>query len=333
MYMGDSMRRLSQEEYEKRVAKVHGDNIKVLGEYVNRRTKILVQCVCGYEWETNPEPLTKGHGCPVCARNKRKTTEEFKREVYNLVGDEYEVLGKYINKDMPILIKHNLCNKRFKMAPNAFIQGQRCPHERYERAAQANTIPLKDAINQVKEISCGEYEIIGEYNGVTSKALIRHNKCGNIYRQEPTRIINENVGCPFCYMSKGENVIKDYLEENKYNFKEQVRIPDCKHIRPLPFDFGIYDDNENLLFLIEYDGIQHYYPKFGEKQFMDTKRNDKIKTDFCKRNNIPLIRIKYYRTENPMIFRNKITERLEKSLLDMTIPSQAYEETLGRCND
>lgn len=46
-----------------------------------------------------------------------------------------------------------------------------------------------------------------------------------------------------------------------------------------------------------------------------------------------LIRVKYHRSQNPMIFRNKITERLKQSLLDMGIPSQAYEETLGRCND
>lgn len=333
MYMGDDMKKLSQEEYEKRVFEAHQGNIKVLGQYANRRTKILVRCICGYEWETNPEPLTKGHGCPICAKNKKKTTEEFKKEVYNLVGDEYTVLGEYRNKDTPILMKHNICNKKFRMAPNAFILGQRCPHERYERSSQSNIIPLEEAMESVREVSKGEYEIVGEYRGVSYKALIKHNKCGNIYKQEPTRIINENVGCPFCYISKGENIIRDYLEDNEYNFKEQVRLPDCRHIRPLPFDFGIYDNNSKLLCLIEHDGIQHYYPKFGQKQFMNTKRNDKIKTDYCIKNSIPLIRVKYHRSQNPMIFRNKITERLKQSLLDMGIPSQAYEETLGRCND
>ena len=327
------MKKISQEEYKKRVFKAHGENIKVLGKYVNRRTKILVQCICGYKWETNPEPLTKGHGCPVCANNKKKTTEQFKKEVFSLVGNEYEVLGDYINRETKILFKHKLCNKEFKMSPSAFLQGQRCPHERYERVSKANMTPLKEARKQMEKVSNGEYEIIGEYKGMNAKSLIRHNKCGKTYMQEPTRVINENVGCPFCYISKGENVIKKYLIENQYFFKEQVKLAGCKNIRPLPFDFGIYDNNYKLLFLIEYDGIQHYYPKFGEKQFRETKRNDKIKTDFCKNNNIPLIRIKYTRSDNPIVFEKNIIMKLKKSLSNMTIPSQAYKETIGRCND
>ena len=33
---------------------------------------------------------------------KRKTTEEFKKEVYTLVGNEYSVLGNYINNKTKI---------------------------------------------------------------------------------------------------------------------------------------------------------------------------------------------------------------------------------------
>ena len=38
---------------------------------------------------------------------KKKSTEEFKKEVYDLVGNEYEVLGEYIKNDKKIKIKHN----------------------------------------------------------------------------------------------------------------------------------------------------------------------------------------------------------------------------------
>lgn len=323
------MKRITQQEYENRVFSKHGKDIKVLGEYKNKRTKILVLCKCGYKWETNPEPLTRGHGCPKCAGNIRRTTEEFKDIVKQLTNNRYIVLGGYVNKDTPIKLKHLDCGLEFMMAPNAFINGQRCPGARYIKSANSNTIPLNEAEKLMSEATNGEYKIVGEYNGSSKKTEIKHSKCGKFFRQSPSRIIKGGIGCPYCYLSKGEEVVKGYLLLNGYDFKEQVRLKDCKHIRPLPFDFGIYADGK-LIALIEYDGIQHYYPKFGDKQFKNTQRNDNIKNIYCEENKIPLIRIKYNRSENPIIFKEKITERLEASLLNMTIPSEASEKSLER---
>ena len=57
----------------------------------------------------------------------RKTTREFKQEVYNLVGNEYSVLGEYINNKTKIKMKHNLCGHEFEMTPNSFLSGgNRC---------------------------------------------------------------------------------------------------------------------------------------------------------------------------------------------------------------
>ena len=47
--------------------------------------------------------------------------------------------------------------------------------------------------------------------------------------------------------------------------------------------------------LIEADGQYHYQPIYGEKRLKDVKKNDKIKDDYCKNNNIPLIRIPYFK--------------------------------------
>ena len=33
--------------------------------------------------------------CPNCFGNEKKTTEQFKQEVYDLVGDEYSVIEEY----------------------------------------------------------------------------------------------------------------------------------------------------------------------------------------------------------------------------------------------
>lgn len=67
-------------------------------------------------------------GCAVCSGKLKKNTEKFKKEVYNLVKDEYEVLGEYIDTDTYIRMKHNKCNTIYKVRPNDFLNSDnRCP--------------------------------------------------------------------------------------------------------------------------------------------------------------------------------------------------------------
>lgn len=74
---------------------------------------------------------------------------------------------------------------------------------------------------------------------------------------------------------------------------------ECKNNRSLPFDFYLPEYNT----CIEYDGEQHFYPidfSFGKlshenvlEKFIDVKKNDSIKTNFCKKEGINLLRISY----------------------------------------
>lgn len=92
-----------------------------------------------------------------------------------------------------------------------------------------------------------------------------------------------------CPNSKGEERIKEYLVSKQLDFIPEKKFPDCKNIRELLFDFYI-----NNKFIIEYDGRQHFYSSDlfgGEKEFLLTQKRDKIKTDYCRNNNIPLLRI------------------------------------------
>lgn len=45
-------------------------NVDIIGDYLNRDTKILVRCKKdGYEWLANPKNLQNGEGCPLCSNN------------------------------------------------------------------------------------------------------------------------------------------------------------------------------------------------------------------------------------------------------------------------
>ena len=63
--------------------------------------------------------------------------------------------------------------------------------------------------------------------------------------------------------SKGEIKIEAVLAKEDVNFQEEYSFPDLVSSsgRPLRFDFAVFDDDNNLQFLIEYQGIQHYEPK------------------------------------------------------------------------
>ena len=82
--------------------------------------------------------------------------------------------------------------------------------------------------------------------------------------------------------SRGEITIKEILQMNDINFKEEYSFPDLTSPNGtlLRFDFAIFDDEGNLEFLIEYQGRQHYEAssKFGGKKGLYRQQyNDNLK--------------------------------------------------------
>lgn len=99
--------------------------------------------------------------------------------------------------------------------------------------------------------------------------------------------------------SRGEIKIQEILKESGLNFAEEYSFPDLVSNtgRPLRFDFAVFDDQQNLDFLIEFQGIQHYQPKevFGGISGLRKQQyNDMKKRQYCKKHNINLVIIPYW---------------------------------------
>lgn len=89
--------RLSQEEFERRVEEKNPGKYEILSAYKKQHEKVLVRHKeCGYEWNVDPWNLMNGKikKCPLCNNKWKRDTEDFKKEVRLLYGDEYEVLGE-----------------------------------------------------------------------------------------------------------------------------------------------------------------------------------------------------------------------------------------------
>ncbi|MFW6047524.1 MAG: DUF2726 domain-containing protein [Candidatus Woesearchaeota archaeon] len=227
--------RKTYKEFKEDLKKINNDKYNFLGEYVNRQTYIRTECrKCGCIWFPRPSHLLNGHGCPRCAKVKRKTTEEFKIEIKELYGDEYILMDKYNGCKENVTLKHSECGKEFTITPDNFIQGGSCTH---------------------------------------------------------------------CKSSKGEEKISKYLLKRKIKYNMEYTFADCVSDlgRLLRFDFAIFDNQDNLFCLIEYDGIFHYEIIKGmttEKRLKEQQKNDKIKNQYCEKNNIPLLRIPYWNFDN-----------------------------------
>jgi hypothetical protein len=98
--------------------------------------------------------------------------------------------------------------------------------------------------------------------------------------------------------SRGEIKIEDILRANGMNFQEEYSFDDLcsSNGRPLRFDFAIFDDDNQLMFLLEYQGIQHYIAKskFGGNSGLKKQQyNDMLKREYCKKHGIILVAIPY----------------------------------------
>ena len=95
-----------------------------------------------------------------------------------------------------------------------------------------------------------------------------------------------------CLNSKNEMIIKQILSRYQIQYTSQKIFDDCRDTLPLPFD--VYLPEYNVC--IEYDGFQHFQQVDyfgGLTSFEAIQKHDKIKTEYCNKNNIDLWRINY----------------------------------------
>ena len=98
--------------------------------------------------------------------------------------------------------------------------------------------------------------------------------------------------------SRGQIKIEEILQQSGLEFAEEYSFPDLVSNtgRPLRFDFAVFDDDGDIDFLIEYQGIQHYEPKskFGGWEGLRKQQfNDMKKREYCKQHGYKLVAIPY----------------------------------------
>jgi len=281
--------KLTQEEVIKRFRELHEDKYdysKV--DYKNNMTKVEIICPEHGSFFQTPSNHLRGQSCKQCFYNNLKTPiEKLLKDFKKIHGNKYNYSKvNYKNNNNKVII---ICPEhgKFLQTPSSHLKGHGCPK-----------CSIKQNFTNTNEIIKKFVKIHGtNYN---------YSKVNYIHSMEKIEIIcpehesfwqlpfNHYRGsiCPKCAQenseSKGERKVREFLEENNIKYSQEVKL-----FENYRFDFYLKDLNT----VIEYDGKQHYEPVeyFGGLEgFLKTQERDKIKTDYCIKNDIRIIRIGYF---------------------------------------
>jgi hypothetical protein len=324
------MRIYTTEKFIQRAQFIHGDLYDYSEvEYDRSNKKVKITCrKHNIIFKQTPHDHLNYHGCPICGKEKArlnttKTTETFISKAniihnfkYSYKKAVYSGVYKLICITCPI-------HGDFLQIPNCHLNGNGCSFcgresQRLHRVKSKEQFVV-DAI-----------KIHGIWFDYNESVYIRGRtkikiKCPihGFFKQSPANHLNGN-GCPNCFVSRGEKAIYKILENLHMIFETQTTINECRNKRVLPFDFGVFDKNNKLYGLIEYQGEQHYdsVPYWGgEETFIELQKRDKIKQEYCQKNNIPLLIIPYW-------YFSKIEELVANFTLDLKQKKRSAETDL-----
>lgn len=234
--------------------------------------------------------------CEDCTGNIKWTDQRIKDELSN---HDLLYISHYRNKLSEVIVTYKCDNETISESSlhNLMARDWKCTCEN----CSGRVVCTKERI--VQELEKFNYTYINHYRDEKGK-LIVDCLCdkGHRYSCRFHHFLYENVRCGQCNMkSHGETQIYNDFTSFGIKFIHEDIFEGCVYKDYLPFDFVVYDKDCNVICCIEYDWKQHYEPvRFGnqtqedaEECFKNQQLRDKIKTDYCKNNNIPLVRVSY----------------------------------------
>lgn len=176
------------------------ENIEILSEYVNCRTKVQCRCkTCGNEWLSTPTNLLKPRGCSLCANKKqgdmkRKTHEEFIKEIKSKY-DKIIALSKYKGYEIKVKFKCLECGYEWFTTPNTLLNSiYGCPECAKVKNGENRNLTHEEFMEKV---TSRDYIVLDKYINARTKIKVKCKRCGNTKKVYPSILINGH-GCKIC---------------------------------------------------------------------------------------------------------------------------------------
>lgn len=289
--------------------KLHGDQYtyeKSKENYIDTMHNVVVTCKDHGDFVTKFNYVLRNiYCCPECYKEhlskvKARSQDEFIKLSIEKYGNRFGYdLVNYKNSQTKVKI---LCPKHglFEITPNAHLQGGACPKCAIEENADRCRSNTEEFIEKAKKIHGDRYGYDAvDYINNHTPVVIYCKKHGN-FKQTPQKHLC-GCGCPHCSLSKGENVIENYLELNNIKHQSQYKIKNTSLLCGNKYsvcDFYLPDYNT----IIEYNGEQHYretyFHRIGRRSFLQQQERDVALRQYCNENKIKLIEIPYTEYDN-----------------------------------
>jgi hypothetical protein len=121
--------------------------------------------------------------------------------------------------------------------------------------------------------------------------------CGNEVDVLGKRIFSGTTASCGCIDSKANAEMDKVLTRLNIPFKREYRFESCSDKKPLPFDFALFNNEDELIGLIELNGSLHYSTTGTSwdtpERLVYQQKHDYIKRKFCEDNKIPFLVIPY----------------------------------------
>lgn len=270
----------------------------------NKKKLRFLHSTCREYFHMRWNDVVTGFGCPVC-NGKQVGERNNLKYLYEEVIDEWDYKKNYPLTPENVTYGSNKvvwwicreCKYEWKSTVKSRSRGNGCP------ACAGKVVTNNNSLLALFPEIAREWHRTKNGTLTPDKVTYGSKKniwwecidCGFEWSTTPNKRTYRRDGCPNCSSSRGEKRISQFLVSKNILFYQEYKIEDCKNILPLPFDFYLSDYN----MLIEYDGEFHYEDIFNNpKELKEVKRRDKIKTKYCKDNNINLLRIPYLDFDN-----------------------------------
>jgi len=273
----------------------------LLSDFINAIDKLKIQCKCGeiFYRSFNKFKSSNQITCLKCQNRTNWNYELVKNFIEVDSGSEcILVSNNYINRNQKLNIICK-CGKEFDVDFHSFLYDKQ--RQCYDCTLINLKTKLKSGIDNLKKYvveNSSSILLSNDYDNYLTTLDFKCN-CGNIFKTSFLAFKNGKTKCDICSpRSQLEYKTECFLINNNIKYKNQYYFDDLRGIHNgiLRFDFGILDENERLIFLLELDGEQHYFSSKqfgGEEAFQRNIKHDKLKNEYCKNNNIQLYRISY----------------------------------------
>ena len=279
--------RLTTESFVSKALAVHGDKYDYsLVDYCGCNDCVTIRCkTCGTLFDQKPSNHLSGHGCPVCAANKRGrgrrssyTNESFISKARSVHGDLYDysnVVYRGTHKDVEII-----CRKHgsFFQTPHNHLHGNGCPKCGHERRVNG-TVPgfgirtsnTEEFIAKAKLVHGDRYDYSRVDYVRSSEHVLIGCKIHGFFKQTPGHHL-QGCGCPKCAFDSVDSVSESELRDKLYElFGKDDVIVHYEGDARYPFVCDFYIKSRDLF--VELNGfVTHGRHFFDENSNVDRYR-------------------------------------------------------------